>query len=219
MRLLRQRPSGSARPHYLAALDADNPPVRSLYAHVPFCFHKCHYCDFYSIVDTRDRQRPFVDRIARELAALAPLAAGAGLETVFVGGGTPTLLEPALWKSLAASLHGCFLIDDSTEFTVECNPETVSDDITRALADAGVNRASVGAQSFDPDHLKTLERWHDPGSVARAIERLRAAGVDRLSIDLIYAIPGQTLGDLDRDLDVALSLQTEIGRASCRERV
>src|SRR6185369_12766989 len=90
------------------ALATNHPPVRSLYIHVPFCFHKCHYCDFYSIVDTHDRQAAFVDRLAQELEALAPHAGGVPLKTIFVGGGTPSLLRPELWERLLRVLSGCF---------------------------------------------------------------------------------------------------------------
>ncbi len=188
-------------------------PVSSLYIHVPFCFHKCHYCDFYSLVDTRDRQSAFVARLERELAALAALSCGTPLQTIFIGGGTPSLLRVDLWKDLLRSLHHHFdlsLIDSALgEFTVECNPETVTRELMDTLRAGGVNRVSLGAQSFNPTHLKTLERWHEPASVERAISLARAAGIPRQSIDLIFAIPGQSLSDWQSDLRAALSLGTE----------
>ncbi len=202
------------------------PPVASLYIHVPFCFHKCHYCDFYSLVDTRDRQGAFVDRLVRELAALAPLSAGEPLRTIFVGGGTPSLLRVELWDRLLAAMAELFDLsrmqrrvgdppgqtgpphEAPGEFTVECNPETVTPELMSVLATGGVNRVSLGAQSFEARHLKTLERWHDPANVARAIDLARAAGIERQSLDLIYAIPGQTIQDWERDLDRAVSMGT-----------
>lgn len=191
-------------------------PARSLYIHVPFCFHKCHYCDFYSIVDTRDRQRPFTDRLVRELRALSPWARGLPLRTIFIGGGTPSLLRPEHWRVVLRELAELFDLGgirdehpDSGEFTVECNPETVTPELMSILAGGGVTRVSVGAQSFEAGHLKTLERWHQPENVARAIELSRAAGIGRQSIDLIYAIPGQTMDDWMRDLDRARALGTE----------
>ncbi|MCC6285705.1 MAG: radical SAM family heme chaperone HemW [Phycisphaerales bacterium] len=184
--------------------------VRSLYIHVPFCFHKCHYCDFYSFVDTQDRQEPFVRRLIRELQALSPWAAGEPLRTVFVGGGTPSLLRQPLWTVLLDALHSHFDLSliraGAGEFTVECNPETVTPELLQALRQGGVDRVSLGAQSFQPGHLKTLERWHDPASVARSVELVRAAGFPRWSLDLIYAIPGQTLQEWLLDLETALSL-------------
>lgn len=205
--LLRQRPGT----HPLRSIDPDGPgaaPARSLYIHVPFCFHKCHYCDFYSLVDTRDRQPPFTRRLIRELTALAPRARAEPIRTVFIGGGTPSLLAPDLWRHLLAALHERFDLSANPEFTVECNPETVSADLVRLLREGGVNRVSVGAQSFDPRHLGTLERWHEPANVERAVRLARDAGIARQSVDLIFGIPGQTLADWERDLGRALDLGT-----------
>ena len=188
-------------------------PVRALYIHVPFCFHKCHYCDFYSIVDTQDRQESFVARVEAELAALSPFARAEPLKSLFVGGGTPSLLAVPLWERLLVALAREFDMSQMAagpgEFTVECNPETVSPDLMRALRRGGVNRVSIGAQSFDTRHLKTLERWHDPANVGRALDLARAAGIERHSLDLIYAVPGQTLHDWLEDLDRAIGLGTE----------
>ncbi|MFW5653121.1 MAG: radical SAM family heme chaperone HemW [Planctomycetota bacterium] len=187
-------------------------PARSLYVHIPFCFHKCHYCDFYSLVDTKDRQAAFTRRLVDELQAVARFsdhATGRGIETIFVGGGTPTLLQPALWQNLLGVLAKHYDVAPGVEFTVEANPETVTDELVEVLHAGGVNRMSVGCQSFDPKHLRTLERWHDPDNVPRAIERARAGGIRRISLDLIFGIPGQTLDDWSADLDRALELEPE----------
>jgi oxygen-independent coproporphyrinogen-3 oxidase len=175
---------------------------------VPFCFHKCHYCDFYSIVDTRDRQGEFTDRLVRELTALSGACDHPALATIFVGGGTPSLLAVPLWERLLACLQERFDLGDLREFTVECNPETVTAELMHTLQSGGVNRVSIGAQSFHPAHLKTLERWHDPANVFKAVELARAAGIARQSMDLIFAIPGQTLEEWDADLQAALSAGT-----------
>jgi oxygen-independent coproporphyrinogen III oxidase len=184
-------------------------PVRSLYIHIPFCFHKCHYCDFYSIVDTRDRQEPFIERLVRELNGIAAWAAGQPLQTIFVGGGTPTLLRPELWSRLLVVLGDLFDLSEMGngpgEFTVECNPETATPQLMAILADGGVNRLSIGAQSFNPAHLKLLERWHDPANVFKALELAAAAGIPRRSLDLIFGIPGQTPEQWGADLAAALS--------------
>jgi oxygen-independent coproporphyrinogen-3 oxidase len=213
IRVLRQRPAGSARPVLEAFRPGGSGPARSLYVHIPFCFHKCHYCDFYSIVDARDRQGAFTCRLIRELHALAPWARGGALKTIFVGGGTPSLLRPDLWRVLLEALHASFDLSHMGagpgEFTVECNPETVTDELMAVLASGGVNRVSVGAQSFNPRHLKTLERWHDPANVPRALEMARRAGIGRQSVDLIFGIPGQTLEDWETDLASALALGVE----------
>lgn len=199
-----------------ASDNATSQPARavgSLYIHVPFCFHKCHYCDFYSIVDSRDQQEAFVARLERELAALARWQGGGGLGTIFVGGGTPSLLRVELWERLLRMMRGVFDLSQfgtgPGEWTVECNPETVTSELMCVLREGGINRVSMGAQSFHPSHLRTLERWHDPASVARAIGLAQDAGIARQSIDLIYAIPGQTLEEWDADLRTALDLQTE----------
>lgn len=202
---LRQRPTRFAGDPL-----ADCPPssVRALYLHIPFCNHKCHYCDFYSLVDLQDRQEAFTHRLIHELHALAPYAGS--LDSVFVGGGTPTLLATPLWEKLADALLANFHMDtNQTEFTVECNPETSSPELFAVLKAAGVNRLSVGMQSFDRAQLRTLERRHNPENVVRTFELARAAGINRLSGDLIYAIPGQSLDAWDRDLSAALNLGTE----------
>jgi oxygen-independent coproporphyrinogen III oxidase len=181
-------------------------PWRGLYIHVPFCFHKCHYCDFYSIVDDRDRQTAFVDRLTDELAWWCdqfPLRPA----TLFVGGGTPTLLSVAAWQRLLSAIADRGILEHVTEFTVEANPETVTADLLRVLTRGRVNRISIGAQSFDPDLLKMLERWHEPASVARAVALARDAGIDNVNLDLIFAIPGQSDDQLERDLDAALALE------------
>jgi oxygen-independent coproporphyrinogen-3 oxidase len=184
----------------------------SLYIHIPFCFHKCHYCDFYSIVDDRGRMEAFTERLCAELRAISTWSRGVTLETIFVGGGTPTLLPPEHWETLLSELRASFdlsrLARDG-EFTVECNPETASPGLFATLAAGGVNRLSLGAQSFDPRHLATLERWHDPENVGRAIDLARAAGIARLSVDLIYAIPGQTVSSVADDLERAVRLGVE----------
>ncbi len=194
------------------ALAGAHGPVRSLYVHVPFCFHKCHYCDFYSFVDTQDRQGVFVDRLLEELRRSAACAGGAArprLETVFVGGGTPSLLAVDQWRRVLDGLHRMFDVaraGEGGEFTVECNPETVTAELMGVLAAGGVTRVSVGAQSFNAAHLKTLERWHDPANVERALGLAADAGIARRSLDLIYATPGQTLEEWRADLERALGL-------------
>jgi len=216
--LLKQRSIGSssrvfAKKHGAPARTDDANCTRSLYIHIPFCSHKCHYCDFYSIVDRQDRQQIFTDRLVRELRAQAPFAQKEPLLSIFVGGGTPSLLAPNLWKILLDEINQLFdlsLIKAGLgEFSVECNPESVSSELASILSQGGVNRASLGAQSFNPKHLSSLERIHDPNKVLSAIETIQAAGIKRTSIDLIFAVPGQTLTEWDQDLQTALSLPVE----------
>lgn len=182
------------------------------YLHVPFCFHKCHYCDFYSIVDSRDRQSEFTRRLIKEIEAFGGLLTADSKrprrpETIFIGGGTPTLLAVELWVPLLAAIEAHLIGDETTEFTVEANPETITTELSRTLAAGGVNRVSIGAQSFNPAHLKTLERWHDPANVVRSIKIMRDAGITNINIDLIFGIPGQTVDDWRDDLARALELE------------
>lgn len=175
---------------------------------MPFCFHKCHYCDFYSLVEPAgrpDRQQAFTGALIAELASCVE-AYRPKPTTIFVGGGTPTLLRDELWRQLLDAMHGAGVMGHVTEFTVEANPETVTPALLSVLAAGGVNRVSMGAQSFNTDQLKTLERWHDPETVPKAMAMLRDAGIGNVNLDLIFAIPGQTLDALDHDLDKALSL-------------
>lgn len=181
----------------------------AIYAHVPFCRHKCHYCDFYSIVDRRDRSGDFTVRFEEEVRSVASRIDPSAIRTVFVGGGTPTILPPDELGRVLRAVGGLAVDGGLEEFTVEANPETVDPDVASALADSGVDRVSIGCQSFDPRHLRTLERHHDPESVPRAIEHLRDAGIRRLSLDLIFGVPGSTLEDWERDLETALGLRPD----------
>ncbi|MEE9211846.1 MAG: radical SAM protein, partial [Phycisphaeraceae bacterium] len=168
-------------------------PAQGLYLHVPFCFHKCHYCDFYSIVDSpasardhprRDRQAAFTQALQAELefhANRAPLSP----TTVFVGGGTPTLLRPDLWQLLLKHMQKLGVLERVREFTVEANPETITPQLVTILAAGGVNRVSIGAQSFNTGLLKTLERWHNPDHVEQAVHIIRQGGIDNVNLDLI----------------------------------
>lgn len=211
-------PSSSQPTSSEPLLRAGGAGARSLYVHVPFCTHKCHYCDFYSFVDTQDRQPAYADALTLELRALAHHAACDGrprLDTIFVGGGTPSLLQPDLWRRMLDTLHESFEIDPAAEFTVECNPETVTADLMRILAAGGVNRVSIGAQSFEQRHLRMLERRHDPANVGRALAIAHDAGIARRNIDLIFGVPGQTLDEWLRDIDAALTLRPAVEHLSC----
>ncbi len=181
------------------------PRFQGAYIHVPFCFHKCHYCDFYSFVDQGNRQPEYVNRLEQELAAAAPFV-HQPLRTVFVGGGTPTLLEPRLLGRALSAIRQYLPLATDVEWSVEANPETVTPEVAQVLVESGVNRVSMGAQSFHPHLLKALERWHEPASVARAMSCIRAAGIHRVNIDLIFGIPGASLQDWQSDLAAALAL-------------
>jgi oxygen-independent coproporphyrinogen-3 oxidase len=176
--------------------------ARHLYVHLPFCASRCGYCDFVTVVGQEGRHAAYVDALLAELElereALAPRP-----ESVFLGGGTPTLTEP---RSLVRLLR---TLPSADEVTVEANPETVTPAVAALLREGGVTRVSLGAQSFQPRLLEVLERGARPEDVRRAFAVLREAGFDNLSLDLIYGIPGQSAADLDADLSEALALEPE----------
>jgi oxygen-independent coproporphyrinogen-3 oxidase len=185
--------------------------VEALYVHIPFCFHKCHYCDFYSITrQTPQRMEAFVDLILREADFWTASAVGPkpNIRTIFFGGGTPSLLPLQAMRRLIQQLARRFDFSGVREWTVEVNPATADLDFCRMLRDQGVNRLSFGAQSFDRAELAMLERHHDPQDVHRSLEIARAAGFSRLNVDLIYAIPGQDLASWAHSLGQALALKT-----------
>ncbi|MEX0850673.1 MAG: radical SAM family heme chaperone HemW [Gaiellaceae bacterium] len=182
--------------------------VRHLYVHLPFCAHRCGYCDFVTVVGRVEQHGSYVDALLAELALERGVLADR-LDTVFLGGGTPTFTEPAELARLLAAVPA------ADELTVEANPETVTPELARLLREGGVNRVSVGAQSFRPHLLAVLERLAGPDDVRRAMHTLRDAAFDNISLDLIYGIPGQSAADLDRDLVDALSLEPE--HLSCYE--
>jgi oxygen-independent coproporphyrinogen-3 oxidase len=176
--------------------------------HLPFCAHRCGYCDFVTVVGRRGQHAAYVDALLAELALERSVLAER-VETVFLGGGTPTFTERAQLARLLAALP------PAEELTVEANPETITPELAELLLEGGVNRVSVGAQSFRPHLLSVLERGASPDDVRRAVHTLRDAGCDNISLDLIYGIPGQSASDLDADIADALALEPE--HLSCYE--
>jgi oxygen-independent coproporphyrinogen-3 oxidase len=182
--------------------------VRHLYVHLPFCAHRCGYCDFITVVGRRGQHAAYVDALLRELELERRVLADE-LETVFLGGGTPTFMElPELLRLLVA-------LPGAAELTVEANPETVTHELARELRAAGVTRVSLGALTFRPVLLRVLDRVAGPDDIRRAVHHLRDAGFDNISLDLVYGIPGQSASDLAADLDGALALDPE--HLSCYE--
>lgn len=195
----------------LSSADLPRVDVPGLYVHVPFCFHKCHYCDFYSITrQTPQRMEAFVDRVLGEADFWTAAQPGPtpAPRTVFFGGGTPSLLALEPMRRLIRGLRQKFDFSQLEEWTIECNPATVTAEYCAMLRDEGIDRLSFGAQSFDRAELATLERHHDPDDVPRSLELARAAGFRRLNIDLIYAVPGQDLASWSRSLQAAIGLGT-----------
>jgi oxygen-independent coproporphyrinogen-3 oxidase len=182
--------------------------VRHLYLHLPFCAHRCGYCDFVTVVGRRGQHAAYVDALLAELALEGSVLADE-VETVFLGGGTPTFTDAQDLRRLLSALP------PASEITVEANPETVTAELAGLLRTHGVTRVSVGAQSFQPRLLEVLERRASPADVRRAVHTLRDAGFDNISLDLVYGIPGQSPAHLDADLADALALEPE--HLSCYE--
>jgi oxygen-independent coproporphyrinogen-3 oxidase len=180
--------------------------IDAIYLHVPFCSSKCHYCDFYSLAGHLDRAGVFLDALRREMELHRAHFGKPAPRTVFIGGGTPTLLPAQQLDHLLQMLRE--FIDGSRlhEYTVEANPNTFSETTACILKSAGVNRVSFGAQSFNKNELATLQRDHDPESVAPAFAAARRAGIDNLNLDLIFGIPGQTLASFEHSLAEGLKL-------------
>ncbi len=176
--------------------------LRHLYVHLPFCSSRCGYCDFVTVVGRGGEHGRYVDALLRELSLRAALR-DAPLETVYLGGGTPTFTGAAELERLLDALPA------AAEVTVEANPETVTAELAALLARVGVDRVSLGAQTFAPRLLAVLDRVAQPDDVRRAVYRLRDAEIDNISLDLIYGIPGQEPADLERDLAEALALEPE----------
>jgi oxygen-independent coproporphyrinogen-3 oxidase len=189
-------------------VNADRGGVRHLYVHLPFCAHRCGYCDFVTVVGRHGQHDAYVDALLTELELERHLLAPR-LETVFVGGGTPTFTSD---RALARLLDA---LPEADERTVEANPETVTPELAHLLRSHGVSRVSLGAQSFRPHLLDVLERRATPAAVRGAVYRLRDAGFDNVSLDLLYGIPGQSPADLAADLAEALALEPE--HLSCYE--
>ena len=176
---------------------------RAAYVHVPFCAHKCGYCDFASLAGSDHLADRYLSALEREIAMA--LKEPQHVDTIFVGGGTPTRLDPAQLGRLTALIGRWFPLAQGGEWTVEANPGTLDEEKVAILAEAGVNRLSLGAQSFQQPLLTALERNHGPDEVPRAVELVRPR-IDRWSLDLIFGIPGSTLADCEADIDAALAL-------------
>src|SRR5437899_1596362 len=185
--------------------------IASIYVHVPFCAQKCSYCAFYSEASSGETINAYVDGLIREFELIA---LDCRPETVFFGGGTPSLLNLAQWRKILAAMERLNLLG-AAEWTVECNPATVSIEKARLLREFGVNRISMGVQSLDEALLDRLGRVHSRDMVFRSFEILRIAGFDNVNLDLMFAIPGQTLDVWRRTLDEALALDSE--HLSCYE--
>ncbi len=176
-----------------------------LYVHVPFCVRKCGYCDFYSIVPGGRQVDELVDALVVELDSVLA-DAQLRVETIFVGGGTPTFLSESSLSRLMARLVKVVESHHPAEFSVEANPVSLTEPKAVLLRQAGVTRISMGAQSFNPDELRVLDRLHRPEDIGAGVELVRRAGFEHLNLDLIFGIPGQSLRTWTQSLDAAIGL-------------
>ena len=180
-------------------------PVTSLYIHVPFCAQKCEYCAFFSEASSGELINRYVAALIRELELVA---SDLRPETIFFGGGTPSILNLRQWEDILRAMERLNLLG-ATEFTIESNPATVSLDKSKLLRDFGVNRISMGVQSLDEKLLDRLGRVHSREMVFKSFNILRQAGFDNVNVDLMFAIPGQTMDIWRATLDEAMALGSE----------
>jgi len=179
----------------------------SLYVHIPYCVSKCPYCDFNSHVVAKIPEREYTDALLQEMDSQARSGewSGRGLKSVFFGGGTPSTFQPGSIGAILERAASLFTFSGDIEITLEANPGTADNSRFSGYRAGGVNRISIGAQSFRPDLLKFLGRVHSAGETRQALEMVRRAGFDNFNLDLIYAVPGESLADLKADLEEALS--------------
>jgi oxygen-independent coproporphyrinogen III oxidase len=181
----------------------------SLYIHIPFCAGKCRYCGFYSTTYEPDRADEFITGLKKEAETYRDNFSHRTFGSIYIGGGTPTVLSHFQLGLLINIIRSCFLIDESAEFTVEANPNTVTSEMLSLLVDKGVNRLSLGVQSFSDEILQILGRLHTVKQAADAFRLARIAGFNNIGVDLIYGIPGQTAIHWEETLDAAIALKPE----------
>ncbi|RMF33554.1 MAG: radical SAM family heme chaperone HemW [Chlorobiota bacterium] len=180
-----------------------------LYVHIPFCQHKCSYCDFYSVVSLEAMER-FTEAIVSEIRLWAHQERlDATVETIFWGGGTPSLLECRQAEQIASVLRSVFSLAPNYEWTIEANPGTITLEKLRFYRELGINRISFGVQSFDHHELEFLERLHSAQQAEEAVELARRAGFDNINLDVIYALPAQDLETYQRTLERVCTLTPE----------
>lgn len=180
-----------------------------LYVHVPFCARKCAYCDFPSCAGRMSLRAPYVERLCRELRERAAALQHPVIDTVFIGGGTPSLLMPEQIAQILSTIRSSFRLAEGCEISCEANPGMLSDAFLQALRAGGVNRLSLGAQSADPALLRTLQRQHGWAEVHDAVARARRQGFDNINLDLMLGIPGQDLATWQQTLEQALALSPQ----------
>ncbi|MTH52485.1 oxygen-independent coproporphyrinogen III oxidase [Bacillus mangrovi] len=183
--------------------------VKAAYVHIPFCEYICHYCDFNKIFIQNQPVEAYLDHLKQEIQSVMERHDKEKLETIFIGGGTPTALNERQLAQLTELISEHLVPAHSLEYTVEANPGDLSFEKMKLLKQAGVNRLSIGVQSFEDHLLEKIGRVHREQDVFRTVEDAKRAGFDNLSIDLMFGLPGQTADDFNRSLDLALSLDVQ----------
>jgi len=181
-------------------------PLGGVYVHVPFCLRKCRYCDFYSITDLSVKPA-FLEALSTEISAADPESFI--FDTLYIGGGTPSILEPAEVAAIIDGVFSKFRFKQPVEVTLEANPGTVDIRKLRGFRSAGVNRLNIGVQSFQNKNLEMLGRIHTGGQAHAALANARRAGFEEIGLDLIYGLPGQILQEWSADLETALAHEPE----------
>lgn len=179
---------------------------RALYLHIPFCTNKCYYCDFNSYVAEGQPIDAYLDALEREMEMTVASLPPERIDTVFVGGGTPTVLNPAQMTRFLAAVRRHFPLSPDAEYTMEANPGTTDMEKLEAMREGGVNRISFGAQTFDDELLRRIGRIHEANDVVRSVGNAKAAGFANLSIDLMFGLPNQKLHHLQDSVTRALEL-------------
>lgn len=183
-----------------------------IYIHVPFCITRCGYCDFNTYTPGELEQTDSTENWATALLteidlSLPQLGTKPLVNSIFLGGGTPSLLSADIIKKIFVKLRSSFQYSENIEITIEANPDTVTEDVVQSWLDSGINRVSIGMQSADEAILKILDRTHDPLNVKKAVEIIRKVGISNFSLDLIYGTPGEDLESWKKTLETALALQ------------
>ncbi len=181
--------------------------MESLYIHIPFCEKICTYCDFAKEVSKPFKRDRYLAALEKELEAHAERLKD--LRTIFIGGGTPSILSPTQFDRLGGMLKRHIPMPDIEEFTVECNPSDINPDLAQKLIHIGVNRISIGIQTFNDEHLAFLNRTHRSQDIARAVRTLRDAGFENISADMLFGLPSQTMDALHDDMNQLLKLNVD----------
>lgn len=180
-----------------------------MYLHIPFCKRKCDYCDFYSLASNEDRMGAYLKALLLNLEEMAPRTEGFTIDTVYMGGGTPSVLSEDALKRIFKAIHKQYRLAKDCEITVEVNPDSVTPSLLKTLRKAGVNRLSMGVQSCHDDELAEINRIHTFAQAKEAVQMIRAAGFDNLNLDLIFALPGQTMERWQQSVEAVLALEPE----------